>query len=199
MIICNLEALLKERKLKISKVSADTKISRTTLTALCNNTTKGIQFDTANTLCIYLNVDMSQLFTSLPFDITVEGSTTIYDDPAHFNWGEAIQLKYFDRKKTEFPVLKADVQNISFPLTPSGDEREEYFEISVRPLNEDSSAQTWDDSKNTDEENQLLIASFQSMPFAAIQIVKDRIGEEVTKDCSCKQFYVLLPDELKRE
>ncbi len=199
MIICNLEALLKERKLKISKVSADTKISRTTLTALCNNTTKGIQFDTANTLCIYLNVDMSQLFTSLPFDITVEGRNTIdaESDPP-IAWVESIQLKYFDRKRTEFPVVKAVVSKAVYPVNDHGDE-DECFEIAVRPLSEVSASQTWDESENTAEENQLLISAFKSMPFAAVQIVKNRIGEEITKNCSCKQFYVLLPDELKRE
>ena len=69
MVICNLDALLRERHLKISKVAADTRISRTTLTALCNNAGKGIQFDTANTLCIYLGIGMEQLFTTLPYDI----------------------------------------------------------------------------------------------------------------------------------
>ena len=56
MIISNLEALLKERKLKISKVSVDTGISRTTLTMLCNNTGKGVQFDTA---MIYVFISIS--------------------------------------------------------------------------------------------------------------------------------------------
>lgn len=52
MIKCNLAVLLAERGLKLTTVSNDTGISRTTLTALANNKNSGIQFDTLNTLCI---------------------------------------------------------------------------------------------------------------------------------------------------
>ena len=61
MIISNLDAILKDRKLKISKVATDTGISRTTIASLCNNHGKGLQFDTANILCIYLNVSADYL------------------------------------------------------------------------------------------------------------------------------------------
>ena len=47
MILCNLAAIMGERRLKISKVAADTGISRTTLTALYYDYGKGVQFDTA--------------------------------------------------------------------------------------------------------------------------------------------------------
>lgn len=72
MIICNLSVLLAERGLKIAEVSRDTKISRTTLTALSsrNYKAKGIQFDTLNTLCAYLNVQPGSLFSYYPLDFT---------------------------------------------------------------------------------------------------------------------------------
>ena len=47
MILCNLAAIMGERRLKISKVAADTGISRTTLTALYYDSGKGVQFETA--------------------------------------------------------------------------------------------------------------------------------------------------------
>ena len=95
MVICNLDALLRERHLKISKVAADTRISRTTLTALCNNAGKGIQFDTANTLCIYLGIGMEQLFTTLPYDITVEKSTVVFEDFPYPAWdSEAVSYTH---------------------------------------------------------------------------------------------------------
>ncbi|MEX6642420.1 helix-turn-helix transcriptional regulator [Clostridium perfringens] len=72
MIRCNLSILLAERNLKITKVSKDTGVSRTTLTSLSNNYSQGIQFDTINTLCNYLKVTPEQLITYIPIDISVE-------------------------------------------------------------------------------------------------------------------------------
>lgn len=72
MIRSNLAVLLAERNLKITKVSKDTGISRTTLTTLSNNNSQGIQFDTLNTLCMYLKIEPNQLFSYLPFDISVD-------------------------------------------------------------------------------------------------------------------------------
>ena len=72
MVRCNLSVLLAERKLKISKVAADTGISRTTLTALFYNHSQGIQFDTLNTLCSYLSVSPSQLVSWIPIDVKVK-------------------------------------------------------------------------------------------------------------------------------
>lgn len=71
MIRCNLAVLLAERSLKITKVAAETGISRTTLTALSTNRSQGIQFDTLNTLCNYFNVAPNSLVSFIPIDIDV--------------------------------------------------------------------------------------------------------------------------------
>lgn len=63
--------LLAERGLKITKVSEDTGISRTTLTSLANNYSMGIQFDTINKLCLYLQVTPENFFSYLPFDYSI--------------------------------------------------------------------------------------------------------------------------------
>lgn len=68
MLSCNLAVLLAERNLKISKISADTGISRTTLTSLANNYSQGIQFDTLNTLCLYLRVRPQDILFYAPYD-----------------------------------------------------------------------------------------------------------------------------------
>ena len=62
MIVCNLAVLLAERGLKITKVSKDTGLSRTTLTALYYNRGQGIQLDTMDTLCNYLKITPNELF-----------------------------------------------------------------------------------------------------------------------------------------
>ncbi len=74
MLKCNLAILLAERKLRISKVNEDTGISRTTLTSLSNNYSQGIQLDTLNKLCLYLQVSPDRLFAYIPFDYQVSVS-----------------------------------------------------------------------------------------------------------------------------
>lgn len=69
MIKCNLPVLLAERGVKITKLSKDTGISRTTLTSLSNNYSQGIQFDTLNKICKYLKINPGELFLYVPFEI----------------------------------------------------------------------------------------------------------------------------------
>jgi DNA-binding Xre family transcriptional regulator len=71
MLIPNLSVLLAERRLTLSKVSADTGISRTTLTALSGRAARGIQFATLNALCQYLRVTPNDLFIYRPFDLSL--------------------------------------------------------------------------------------------------------------------------------
>ena len=71
MLIPNLAVLLAERRLTISKVSEDNRVSRTTLTALASGGAKGIQFDTLNTLCQYLKISPGDLFIYRPFDLSL--------------------------------------------------------------------------------------------------------------------------------
>lgn len=70
MLRCNLALLLAERGLKISKVAKDTGISRTTLTALANSTSQGVQLETVDKLCMYLKTDVSSFFVFHPSTIS---------------------------------------------------------------------------------------------------------------------------------
>ena len=72
MVICNLAVLAAERGTNLSRISVGTGISRTTLSALANNTWKGVQADTISALCTYLKIDIGQLFTVYNFDISVK-------------------------------------------------------------------------------------------------------------------------------
>ena len=72
MIRCNLNTLLAERGLRISKVVNDTHVSRPTLTSIVQNNGKGIQFETLNTLCNYLNVTPCEFFGYIPYDFELE-------------------------------------------------------------------------------------------------------------------------------
>lgn len=69
MIKSNLKVKLAENNIRISKIANDTGISRTTLTALSEGHTKGIQFDTLNKICRYLKIEPADLFVYSPIDI----------------------------------------------------------------------------------------------------------------------------------
>lgn len=98
MLKTNLSVLLAERNLKITKVAEDTGISRTTLTSLSYNNSQGVQFDTLNKLCIYLQITPEHFFTFLPYEVSVrlEKQTT---DFYHIYF--YIEEKH---KKHEFPA-----------------------------------------------------------------------------------------------
>lgn len=72
MIITNLAMLLAQRQMKITRVASDTGISRTTLTALSKNNSKGVQLETMDTLCQYLSVSPADFFEYLPFDVSAD-------------------------------------------------------------------------------------------------------------------------------
>jgi len=61
MIVNKFSLLLAERLLKVSDVSRDTGISRTTLTALYYRKNAGIQFDTLDRLCKYFNCNIEEI------------------------------------------------------------------------------------------------------------------------------------------
>lgn len=70
MIKTNLKELLKKNKLSINKLSYETGLSRPTLTSLLNNDSKGIQFDTLETLLDFFDISISDFFTITDRKIT---------------------------------------------------------------------------------------------------------------------------------
>lgn len=162
MILCNLAVLMAERKLKISKLSLDTGISRTTLTALYYNTGKGIQFDTANVLCMYLGVDMKDLFTTLPFDLFIEGCQLfggVFDKTHKISF--SCKLHY--KNRIECPVIDGI-------LEPGG---AEVFGQLVRiSMMQD---------KNTHDENAMLTNVFRKIPLDGKKIIESRLTEAILK------------------
>ena len=66
MISNKFSTLLGERLIKISKISADTGISRTTLTQLYYRRSKHISFDVLDTLCKYLDCKVEDILEYKP-------------------------------------------------------------------------------------------------------------------------------------
>lgn len=71
MLRVNLNMLLAERSLTASRLAKDTGISKTTLSSLVNNTGKGIQYDTIDNICNYLNITPDDFFDYVPFEYSL--------------------------------------------------------------------------------------------------------------------------------
>jgi DNA-binding Xre family transcriptional regulator len=67
MIKCNLAVLLAERGLKMADVINDTSLSKTAVRGLYYNESKGIQFETLETICDYLNVSPDDVIKKIHF------------------------------------------------------------------------------------------------------------------------------------
>ena len=110
MLKCKLALLLAERGLKISKVSKDTGISRTTLTALANNTSQGVQLETIDKLCLYLKIDVSSFFVFHPSSLSYEIVT--YDDDIY------VSLSIMQERQIHKVLLETFVRSITVNSKP---------------------------------------------------------------------------------
>ncbi|MGX7047769.1 hypothetical protein RU86_GL000745 [Lactococcus piscium] len=71
MLLNKLAVILTQKNIKISRLSFDTGISRTTLTALSQNDSKRIDNDTLNTICTYLRITPTEFFEYSPLDFSM--------------------------------------------------------------------------------------------------------------------------------
>lgn len=65
-----LSVLLAERNLKITRVSKDTGIARSTITSIAQNEVKMIQLETINSMCIYLGITPCEFFEFSEYDVS---------------------------------------------------------------------------------------------------------------------------------
>jgi putative transcriptional regulator len=96
MIKCNLAILMAERGVNISDVSKATGISRNALSALYNNTGKGIQFDTLSTLCEYFGVGVGDLFVKISFSSKIISVETLIPELYKIDSLLVVQDQIFD-------------------------------------------------------------------------------------------------------
>jgi DNA-binding Xre family transcriptional regulator len=84
MILSNLSTILGKKKLKISDLVKSTSVTRPTLTALYYNAGKGINFDTLEVLCRYLQTTPGELLSF--YDIDVESINLEYTSYSNDNF-----------------------------------------------------------------------------------------------------------------
>jgi len=73
MIINNLPQLIAKKQLRIVDIFNATGVSRVTLTKLIKRQSTGINFETLDKLCAYLNCSVSDLFEYRPDSDSNEG------------------------------------------------------------------------------------------------------------------------------
>ncbi|NFA41318.1 hypothetical protein EXM65_01690 [Clostridium botulinum] len=159
MIRCNLSVLLAERGLRITKVATDTKISRTTLTSIALNHGRGIQFDTLNTLCNYLNVTPNEIISYIPFDIKIN-NFDYRTNTLDINISKANDNRIFNCSLCCYCEVDWDNGEIC------------QFDIDI---------QLWDADGNEEieKENTLLIQVFSNLPIPFFQDLENEIVDVV--------------------
>ena len=180
MLRCNLAVLLAERGLKITAVSSDTKISRTTLTALANNYSQGIQFDTMNTLCNYLQITPDKLFLYSPINIEFTGAD--YNYPNNF-----AKLNFIVDTKRHFGEY---CLSASLSLRITDDSLKDLDVFASLPQQEPSAHRP----KDSD-----FISFLKALPTAFQNDIKSKVCDhliteiskyiEVDKDISCSLYW----------
>jgi putative transcriptional regulator len=96
MIKCNLAVLMAERGINISDLSKATGISRNALSALYNNTGKGIQFDTLSTLCEFFGVGVGDLLVNITFSAKILSAEMILPELCRFEALLIVQGQIFE-------------------------------------------------------------------------------------------------------
>lgn len=123
MIRNKLSDLMGERRLKISKLSLETGIARSTLTPIYYNQSEMIKLDTINKLCIHFGISVCDFFENNNFDFEFSivedefpgyGQMWIREDydneefNLNFNINFSIYIKINEKSKSE--VIEVDCQ-----------------------------------------------------------------------------------------
>lgn len=75
MLLNRFSQILAEKRIRITQAGIDTGLSRTTLTALAKNSGVGVNYETIDKLCIYLEVTPGEFFEFYPADVTIESTS----------------------------------------------------------------------------------------------------------------------------
>lgn len=192
MVRCNLSVLLAERNLKITKVSKDTGISRTTLTYLVNNYSKGIQYDTLNTLCSYLHILPSDIILYIPVDIYILNVTYMGENDEEFNLELQITHKGMTKKCELYGNTYLYFYDFDDPMyNPLPDRMYESIGCPKIPCSVDINISLWDSSGDADIEskNQFVISAFNDIPITFLKDLEYDIAKYITDHISTKYNY----------
>lgn len=172
MVRCNLAILLAERNLKITKVSNDTGISRTTLTYLFNNYSKGIQYDTLNTLCTYLHITPSDLISYVPIDINITSIHVNFNNREQYELQLEITLNGISQKCDLYGNIYLHFADFSIPNS------ENYITLPIS-ADIDISLYDSDDDPELENENIFILSAFHKLPIAFLKDIEADIVADI--------------------
>lgn len=174
MVRCNLSVLLAERNLKITKVCKDTGISRTTLTYLVNNYSKGIQYDTLNTLCTYLSISPGDLISYVPVDISYIHVERTGDNNEQLEIEFELTFKGITRKCN----LCGNV-SIYFSTLDKTSNLQLPYEVVI-----DVDLLDADGDPDWEAENNFILNAFQALPVTFLKDIEHDISSIIVNDIS---------------
>lgn len=188
MLKCNLAVLFAERNIKISKASADTGISRTTLTSLVNNYSQGVQLDTLNKLCLYLQITPEKFFSYLPFDYKISGDRQS-DELFIINF--AFTSKGKTVRAPMLALVDADIETVLL---------DDDLGVTGKIVNSLSVELTFDEEASP-EENEILKKHLSRIPAVFKTDIEDRILDGIFHSINEvgdveTSFSFVWPDEL---
>ncbi|MGG0666736.1 helix-turn-helix transcriptional regulator [Viridibacillus arvi] len=136
MIKCNLAVLLAERGLKMADIINDTTLSKTAVRGLYYNESKGIQFETLETICDYLNVTPGEVINKIRFSVEIIDQSvdnmnetidyTLYIQFGESNYKEKIRVKLHENY--ESPLSNnSSLLEVAFEIQMTKDFKQNVF------------------------------------------------------------------------
>lgn len=181
MLISKLKTILAEKGIKISRVFNDTGISRSTLTALAENQSKGIQFETLNTLCNYLKVNPGELFSYVPFDFEVNIDTVTVDNAnsPYYNEGDfnVSAIGNCDITVSLFINVKFEKGHFSLEFIGKGSLQNKLINIEVKPIEDEN-----------EETKRVFYKVYDKLDRSLETHLGNLVGSEIEKNLDGKRF-----------
>lgn len=184
MILCNLQNLLAERRINISQASRDTGISRTTITSLCTNTCQGVQLDTVNTLCKYLDVGVEQLLLFTKYDFYIRFNIPYIDVenfPQSAQGNFEITVKYFGRESVCYIYCDIYFHYENNCIS--------WIEADLELGDEDAYSDDNPCKKDVIEENRILRKVLSDLQYPFKKWLKDEIEKKI-----CREYDLYVAD-----
>lgn len=170
MLLNKFTKILAEKKLRITQVGLETGLSRTTLTALAKNSGAGVNYDTIDKLCIYLEVTPGDFFEFYPSEI--QTASDFIEDEISGEFEVTVTVLFTEK-------------NVSYTMQLTGimDSRFSYVEDGIQFENDNPSnisGNLFLDPSH--KENETVLKYLEDYPPGIIEELKNRIQFQIASD-----------------
>ena len=191
MLQNNLNRLMGERNLKISDLCRGTGLAKNTISALSRGTTAGIQFDTFEKICSFLQITPGEFFDYSPYVLETKLQTKLSDlKENHFQYLAHITNSVYVKDFILNVTLSNPIGDPKFPRTDTSE-----FDLYVK-------IDLLEDPKYSPEELFSIIETFPSILKRKFyqQLVEDIVTQlnNCTKKGSTLPVYDSLTEKIKQ-